>query len=155
MKVSEAFGQDLLWLASRAQLTVNGGLRAIKAEQDGRIVAMVGFDGWTNNACALHVAVDYPAALRHILRPAFRIAFGQLGKQVVTAGVLSTNERSLNLVRHLGFTESGRIQNWWMPGVDLHLFSMQRGECRWLEDENGCRHGRQGGSGSPRVQSGC
>ena len=103
---------------------------------------MVGFDGWTNNACALHVAVDHPAALRHILKPAFRIAFGQLQKQVVTAGVLSTNERSLNLVRHLGFTESGRIPNWWMPGVDLHLFSMQRGECRWLEDKDGRRRGR-------------
>lgn len=137
MTIGEATGSDLEWLASRAQLVISPALRAIKAvDGAGRIVAMVGFDGWTPNACSLHVAVEHPAALRHVLRAAFEIAFCRLGKQVVTAVVLSTNKRSLRLVRHLGFVESGRIRNGWAPGVSLLLFEMQRADCRWIPQED-------------------
>ena len=127
--------EDLAWLASRAGLTVGPQLRGVKAVQDGRIVAMLGFDGWTPAACSVHVAVEHPAALRHVLRLGFSIPFVEMGKHVVIAAVLSTNKRSLNLVRHLGFRESGRIRNGWAVGVNLHLFEMQRSDCRWIPQE--------------------
>ena len=145
---------DLTWLASRAGITVHPGLEAIKAtDKNGRIVGMVGFDGWTPASLSMHVAVEYPAALRHLIRPAFSLAFDRLQKHVVLATVLSTNKRSLILVRHLGFRETHTIIDGWSVGAHLVIHEMRRPECRWLEPERG-QHGRRRevSSESDRVQ---
>lgn len=110
------------------------GFKAIEAieERDGRILGMVAYDGWTPNACSMHVAIEEPIAVRRLVRPAFRIPFVELKKQVVIGMVLSTNLKALKLDEHLGFTIRGRIPDAWAPGVDLILLSMRRDECRFL-----------------------
>lgn len=129
------------WIAERAGLVVGPSFRAIEAvDASGRILAMVGYDGWLGpecaagrpNACSLHVALEHPAALRHVLRHGFEIPFVRLGIQLVTCMVLSSNERSLTLVRRLGFRETMRGVGWWAPGVDMVLFEMRRESCRWV-----------------------
>jgi hypothetical protein len=103
---------------------------------------MVGFDGWTPGSVSFHVALEYPAALRRLIKPAFDLAFVRLKKQVVLATVVSTNQRSLRLVRHLGFRETHRIVDGWSVGAHLVIHEMRRPECRWLEPERG-QNGRR------------
>jgi RimJ/RimL family protein N-acetyltransferase len=126
------------WIAKRAGLNLHPGFCAIEAvDEDGRIHAMVGFDGWLPGAVCMHVALDSPAALRSILRPAFRAAFAPypqgFGKTAAIATVLSTNARSLRLVEKLGFRRAYVGKDWSGPGVDFVAFEMRRDECRWLE----------------------
>jgi RimJ/RimL family protein N-acetyltransferase len=135
---------DLTWLASRAGITVHAGLEAIKAtDTAGRIVGMVGFDGWTPNALCMHIALEYPGALRRLIRPGFDIAFNRLQKRLVIVTVLSTNKRSLALVRHLGFIETHRILDGWDVGAHLVIHEMRRHECRWLETGSEVKNGRR------------
>jgi RimJ/RimL family protein N-acetyltransferase len=135
---------DLAWLASRAGITAHPGLEAIKAtDKTGRIVGMVGFDGWTPASISFHVAVDYPAALRPLIRPAFDIAFNRLQKHLVLCTVLSTNRRSLKLVEHLGFQRIFEITDGWDIGAHLAIYEMRRRDCRWLKPEREVTHGRR------------
>lgn len=133
MIVTAAHPSDYDWIAQRAALVVGPQFRAIKAvDGSGRIHGMVGYDSWTQNAVSMHVAVDTPTALRSLIPPAFRIPFLEFGLGVALATVLSTNTRSLALVRKLGFHEAVRLQEAWAKDVDMIIFHMRREDCRWL-----------------------
>jgi hypothetical protein len=124
------------WIAERAGLTIGPTFRAIEAvDSNGRVHGAVGYDGWTRSSVSVHVAVDHPAALRHLVRPGFRIPFDEFNRLVIVATVLSTNAKSLRLVKHLGFIETHRIVDGWDVGVDLVLFEMRRSHCRWVEQK--------------------
>jgi hypothetical protein len=121
------------WIAQRAQVNPGAQFRALEAVDDtGRILAMVGYDGWLTGCVNVHVALDHPAALRYVLRPGFGIPFVELGCRLVLCQVLSTNWASLRLVNHLGFKEVFRGREWWAPGVDLVFFEMRRADCKWI-----------------------
>lgn len=132
IEVRAAAPEHLPWIIQRAGLVHSPGLRAIEAVEGERILGMVAYDGWTPNACSMHVAIDEVIASRRLLRPAFGIPFVELKKQVVIGTVLGTNDRALALDLHLGFKVQCRIQDAWAPGVDLIILSMRREECRWL-----------------------
>lgn len=133
MIVRAAPAEHLSWLASRAGLYVHPGLKAIEAVDDsGRIHGMVGYDGWTKNACCAHIALDNPGALRHLLKPGFGIPFIEFGFGVLLVQVVSTNTRSLKLVPKLGFRFAYRVRDGWAPGADMIWFEMRKEECRFI-----------------------
>lgn len=125
------------WLAERAHLTIGEQFRAIEVVNCNRIIGMVGYDGWTPNSCAMHVAIDEPLALRRLIEPGFKLPFLDLSFGVVFGHVISTNERALKLDLHLGFREVCFLRDAWKPGVGIHLLEMRREECRWLGESNG------------------
>lgn len=136
MIVRPAPAEHLQWLAIRAHLAVTPQLRAIEAVDGDRILGMVGYDGWMPNACAIHVAVESPIALRRLIRPGFGIPFVEAKLGVVLAWVLGTNEKSLRLTRRLGFREKMRLRDGWDRGVDLVMFEMRRETCEWIPQEH-------------------
>lgn len=135
IRCGEAAPIDYDWIARRAKLMVGPTFKAYEARSNGRIVAMLGFDGWTDSACQVHIALEYRSALRHVLRAGFELPFLRCGRSVIVCQVLSTNTASLALVKHLGFREVFVGRDWWAPGVDLHWFEMRRDECRWIPKE--------------------
>src|SRR5690349_6091525 len=127
MLVRIAPREHIQWLVERAELAWTPGLAAIEAVDDkGRIHGMVGFDGEMPNALSMHVALDNPAALRRLVKAAFRVAFNVYGKGVVRAMVRGSNARSLALVTHAGFKFVFRSIDGWAKGEDLVLFEMRR-----------------------------
>ena len=136
MIVRVAPPEHYAWIAERARLAIVPGFQAIEAiRDDGRIVGMIGFDGWAPNSVCMHDAIDHHAAGRHLIKPAFRIAFMECDRGVVLGYVLSSNPRALALDLHLGFREVARLRDAWSPGVDIHVLEMRREECRWLSDQ--------------------
>lgn len=128
--------EHLPWLAERASVNLHPGLFAIEAVQGDRILAMVGFEHHFPRAVMLHVALDHPAALRHVLKPGFRLAFNDfphgLGCVEVFAPVKDDNRASLLLVEHLGFRKLFHGKDWMGEGVGLVWFGLRRSDCRWL-----------------------
>jgi RimJ/RimL family protein N-acetyltransferase len=140
IRVQAAPPEHHKWLAERAGLSLHSGFGAIEAIDDaGRIVGMVGYDGWLPGSVCLHIALEHPAALRHLIRAGFGVAFDApprgFGKAAAVATVLSTNKRSLKLVERLGFRHAYTGRDWGGPGVDFVYFEMRRNECRWLVQE--------------------
>jgi len=125
------------WIAERAHLVIGDSFRAIEALNGDRIVAMVGYDGWTPNSCSMHMACDEPIAARRIIRPAFGLVFDPrpkgYGLGVALGAVLSTNPQALALDLHLGFREVARLRDAFDKGVDLIILEMRRENCRWLK----------------------
>lgn len=126
------------WIEQKANLIISAGFRALEAVDGHRILAMVGYDGWTPNACSMHVAIEEPIAARRLLRPAFGLVFDApprgLGKGVALGSVLSTNEKAMRLDLRLGFRQVARLKDAWATGVDLIILEMRREDCRYLED---------------------
>lgn len=124
-------------MTQRTGYIPGGGFRAIVAANGPAIAAMVGFDGWTESAAHMHVAVDRPGACRGLLRAAFRYLFEQCGRVLARGEVRASNHRSRTLALHLGFRPVGRVTDGWAVGEDLVQFEMRRHECRWI----GAHHG--------------
>lgn len=134
MRVCASPPEHFPWIAQRAGCVLTSYFRAIEAvREDGTIVGMVAYSEWTPNAVVMHVAIEHPAALRHLLRPGFAYPFLESGRRIALCSVLSTNKRSLELVKRLGFRETHRIRDGWIEGVDIVSFEMHRSECRWLQ----------------------
>jgi RimJ/RimL family protein N-acetyltransferase len=133
VKLGLAPREHFSWIAERAQVIPGSEFRGFEAVNDsGRIVGMLGFDGWTKNAVNVHIAIEHPAALRHLVRNGFELIFVRLGFGVMVCQVLGSNEKSLRLVRHLGFRQFHAVRDGWSVGVDMVLFEMRREDCRWI-----------------------
>jgi RimJ/RimL family protein N-acetyltransferase len=123
------------WLWSRIEGHPSASFRAIEAiTPEGQILAMVGYDGWTETMAEVSVAVDDPKAFmsRGFLRAAFSYPFNEADKEILIARVRSDNARSLRLQRGLGFREVHRIRDGFGRGVDFVVMELRRHECRWI-----------------------
>lgn len=136
MILREAPPEHYGWMAERAEVWVRPGFRAMEVVDGERILGMVGFDGWHQNSCAMHVALDPSLsgrrALGMLIRPAFRFVFESCGLGVAIATVLGTNKPALRLTKHLGFREVAIGRDWYAKGVDLVWLEMRAEECSWL-----------------------
>lgn len=132
-RVVAALPHDFGWIQQRTGCGRTAGFKAIKAVDDsGRILGMVGYDGWTENAVQAHMAVETPIAWRALTGPAFAYPFLEAGKSVILAIIPASNARSVKLARRFGFRETYRVRDGWAVGEDLVLLEMRREECRWL-----------------------
>jgi len=132
IEVRAASPEHYPWIAQKANLVISNVFRALEAVSGDRILGMVGYDAWTPNSCAMHVAIEEPIAIRRLIHKAFEIPFVSFGRGVIFGSVLSTNPRALALDLHLGFRELARLRDAWMVGIDLILLEMRREDCRWL-----------------------
>lgn len=132
--MSAASPCDLGWLVARTSCGLTPAAAAIKAtDAGGRIVGMVGYDNWTENACQAHMAVATPMAWRALVRPAFAYPFLQAGKGVILAVIPAGNARSVDLASRFGFMVTHRVRDGWAVGEDLICLEMRRENCRWIQ----------------------
>lgn len=137
MPVRAATADEFSYLTERSGYLPGSGFRGIVQEVGGRVVGLVGFDGWTPNAVWMHVAVDSAGACRELLRAAFLYAFVETGRGVALGSVRASNARSLRLASRLGFRECARIHGGWARGEDVVLLELRREECRLIGGTHG------------------
>lgn len=136
MIVRAAHPSHFGWVLERVGYAPTAAFRAIEAiDASGRIHGMVGYDMWSENAVWMHVALENPAALRALLRPAFAYPFVEAGRDIALASVRESNVRSRALVERVGFREVWRCRDAVRPGEDGLVYELRRAECRWIAAE--------------------
>lgn len=69
-------------------------------------------------------------------RKAIKIAFGfpfiQLGMNRVTSIIRETNEKSIKLVKGLGFRFEGEMRGYYENGDSALMFGLLKNECKWI-----------------------
>jgi RimJ/RimL family protein N-acetyltransferase len=132
--VRDAPPQHFMYLVERAGVTPSPLFRAIEViDERGVVHGMVGYDAWTPNAVVMHIAIDRPVSFRHLVEPAFRYPFEQLGLGIALCAVRSDNVKSVKLTEHVGFKRVYTVKNCFGGGVDQFLYEMRREDCRWLK----------------------
>lgn len=139
--------EHFMWLKKRTALELSEGLRAVEAraggdqrycrlcgEWHGRILGMVGYNGWRPTSVMLHVAIDRPCCIPALRAAAFEYAFLQADKHVAIGVTPGENARALRFSKHLGFKELVRIKEG--PGQEVVVQELRREHCRWLPKEN-------------------
>lgn len=131
--------QELLarWLCERIGLMPTPHLRCIgNVNRDGKILGVVGFDGWNGASCQMHVAGEGNWINRDLIRATFDYAFNVAGLKVVLGLVPSGNDKALRFDKHIGFTEIARIKGGHPDGA-LVILELRRENCRYLRNEHG------------------
>lgn len=131
--------QDILttWLCDRIGLVATPDLRCLGRVRDGKLIAVVGFDGWNGASCQMHCAGDDPRWInRDFLSRAFSYPFDN-GYQVLIVLVPSGNKKAIKLNKHLGFSTLVEIPDA-HPDGSLLVMSMPREACRWIK--KGMKH---------------
>lgn len=105
--------------------------------QDGKLIAVVGYNNFTGTSCYMHMAGDHKRwVTKEFIREAFRYPFETLGLDMVFGVVPSGNIQALKMDRKLGFEEIVYIPGA-HPDGGIHLLQMKREDCRWLRDKDG------------------
>ncbi|HET6922755.1 MAG TPA: GNAT family protein [Anaeromyxobacteraceae bacterium] len=119
------------WLEARIGRHIDPeSFRGVEAvDENGRVVAMAGFEFWTESGAGVHVASDDHALRRLGAEPVeavLRYAFETTGRKVLWALVAEDNSAVRRLAARNGFRETGRVRDGYAPGVDLVLLVLHR-----------------------------
>jgi len=124
------------WVARR----VHGGYfeersQAIGLKRDDEIVAGVIYENWNHKSIWCHIAIEgrmTPAYLAAIFDYPFNVAM--VDKIIVPVG--SDNEKSMKMVKNMGFAEEGRIKDG-RPEGDIVFLTLHKDDCRFLGEKHG------------------
>lgn len=130
--VGAAPASALGYIEERVGVVLTRNARGVMAVKDGRIVGMVAYDGWTDNAVQVHMAVEFTMVWRALLRPAFRYGFEH--RTLLLGGIRASNKKSLSTALNMGFREIARVRDGFSVGDDMVLIEMRREECQWIGD---------------------
>jgi L-amino acid N-acyltransferase YncA len=101
---------------------------------DGVIVSAFGFDSFQDHSCALHTVTDRPYT-RPLLHEVFWTMFCQWGYSACYAIIQTSNPKSLNIGRRLGFKQLAVTDDLWF-GI------LGKQDCKWvapLEKQRSCQ----------------
>lgn len=132
MIVRAATPQERALLAGVVGVHLSPEARGIVAVTGDVVRGGVLYDGWTDTACQVHMATASPLVWRHLLPAAFAYPFEEAGRSVLIGNVRASNTASVNLTKHLGFTETCRIPDAAGLGEALIIFTMRREDCAHL-----------------------
>ena len=112
---------------------------AIGVESNGKLIAGVVFDGYTQAGISMHVAAleGKHWLSKEFLYAVFAYPFLQLGCNRVTGLVRADNFKAQKLDEHLGFIKEGLIRQGCSDGTNMILYGMLKNECRWIRNTKG------------------
>lgn len=107
--------------------------RAIGVVANGAIIGGVTYSQFTGTDMRCCFAGSSPNWLsRDVLKQVFSYPFEQEGCVRISVLVGANNERSLKVVRGLGFTQEGVIRKAMDDGSDGIFLGILKEECRWI-----------------------
>jgi RimJ/RimL family protein N-acetyltransferase len=102
-------------------------------DENGNLIAAVAFDSFSPEVrCSMHCAGEADNwCSKRLLKFCFDYVFNIAKCKVVINIVSSTNQKSIDFTKHVGFTEFGRIKDGAEDG-DLVVLTLHRDQCRWI-----------------------
>ena len=98
---------------------------------DGSIWGVVGFDNFSKFDCEMFMAGEPGWVSRTFCKAVFSYPFKQLGLLRVTGRVESTDTKTLDIDKRLGFQVEGCLRNA-LGENDIIIVGMLRHECKWV-----------------------
>ena len=123
------------WMRKRAcPLRCEDTQGLVAYDEQGKIVAVAAFDGFTDDSCNAHVAIDNALVIRAgFLNEVFRHLFVVCDLKRVFGLVPANNRKALNFDLKIGFTEVARIPDGFETGVDYAVVRLDKEDCRWID----------------------
>jgi len=125
------------WIAKEEGCDYPQETACIGQEKDGKLIAVVGYNGFLPQSCQIHVAsTDVYWLNKELLFAIFDYPFNKLKLNAIIAPIYKGNVKSLNLCRKLGFEQIADIPYAHLYG-DLVVMLMRRNHCKWLQQGEG------------------
>jgi hypothetical protein len=126
---------DKAWLESRCGIALLGDLRALEAvDDDGTILAMVGFDDWGMNCVKVHFAADKVSALPIVGHAAAQYVFDVAKRKYVFAWTPALHRKAMRWKDWAGFREVYRLKDGYADGNDLVFSVLTKEDCVLLKE---------------------
>ena len=117
------------WMNNRIQIAWSEDLRLIGEVRNDCIVAAVAYNAFIGRTCFMHGAIDNPHGVSRTFREAvFEYPFVDLQLECLMGLIDSSNAKSLNNARRLGFVELNRLPGSGTGGCDLVAVRLFRRE---------------------------
>lgn len=138
---------DLYWMQNHLRFDMTRRTKGIAVvDGNNRLIGGCVFENWTYTGGEIHVIITNTMVLRHrFIEEMLGYFFETCDRRVLWCTVLSTNEKCLKFVRHIGFQEILRIKDGYDEGTDLITHELRKENCRWIE------HGQARRTGSSRL----
>ena len=123
------------WLGDRMSSVGYDMVQAIGLERDGELVAVTGYNNFTDKSCHVHFCLDKGVVVpKRYLWFVHYYPFVQAGLDVLIAIMPQANDNIIKLAQHLGY--SLRV---WLDEAELMLYTMTKKECRFLRNDYGIK----------------
>jgi RimJ/RimL family protein N-acetyltransferase len=119
------------WVAERNSADFGRNYAAIGQVLNDKLVAGVVFDNFNGNNVVGTIAVDSPPTIKFWVA-VFGYAFETLDCLRVTAYVEERNEKSIKLLKKMGFEKESVMEMAAEDGTDVIIFRMWKAGCRML-----------------------
>ena len=104
---------------------------------EGEITMGVMYDHFTGSSITATIAIRQGETVtRLFLKAIFDYPFEQLGCNLIIAYVAESNTKSVNFLKKAGFVPTAEIPGAYPEGP-MHIYTMTKDQCRWLEKEHG------------------
>ena len=124
------------WLCKRTGgQYVKGAEVYIGLETAGSIVAVAAYSDFNGASCRVHLGIEGKIT-PEFLWYGFYYPFETLKVKKLIGLVASTNKKALALDKHFGYVEEAVIKDA-VPDGDLHILTMTKEQCRFLEKHHG------------------
>lgn len=121
------------WVAARTIGLYHGNSAAIGLEREGKIVAGVIYENFLHTTINCHITID-GRMNKKFISAIFNYPFKVCNVEKIIVLVTEDNEKSIKLVKNMGFTEEARITR---SNGDMIYFTLLRNNCKFLGGKYG------------------
>lgn len=125
------------WVAEKTNGTwAPGRGTGIGKIKDGKLIAGALYEDWNGSSVICHIAGEGLWADRKYLAVIFDYPFNQIQAKKIIAPVCSTNQKSIDMLEHMGFNQEAKLHGATSKG-DLLFFVMDKEDCKYLRGRYG------------------
>ena len=121
------------WVAQQTTGSYHCNSSAIGLEREGQIVAGVIYESFMDTTITCHIAVA-GRMNKTFIAAIFDYPFRVCNVDKIIAPVIADNDKSINLVQNMGFTEEARIKR---SNGDMIFFTLLKDKCKFLGGKYG------------------
>jgi L-amino acid N-acyltransferase YncA len=125
-------GQEVVdWIVAGTGIKLTDAVQAIGLVKNGNLVAGTAYDCWTGRNIFAHQRI-VGKTNREYWRAITSYPFNDLGCDRVTVMIDEHNRESINIVKHMGFEEEGRLVGAVQDGSDMVYLVLWKEDCKML-----------------------